>query len=105
MSVFVIFACEVVTFSFLIGTFGSSSILGLSVCGLSGLIMYALYQKFYNSLPFIWGIALLAGTNSLLWASYIDALFDTTFIALTLGIITAVFFYGLNKRLFKMFHE
>jgi hypothetical protein len=102
MSIFVIYSCEVIALSFLIGTFMSSPVLGFTICGMSGLIMYALYQKFYTPLPLIWGTTLLAGLNGFLWASYLDTWFGTTFIAIIAGTLTAVYFYYLNKKLFSL---
>ncbi len=102
MAIFVIYACEIIALSFLLGTFMSSSILGLSISGLAGLLMYVLYQRFYNTTPLIWGVTLLAGANGLLWASYIDTWLDTTFIAIIAAFIIGSYFYYLNKKLFAM---
>lgn len=102
MSIFVIYSCEVIALSFLIGTFMSAPILGFTICGLSGLVLYALYQKFYNPLPLIWGATLLSGLNSLLWASYLDTWFGTTFIAISASLVTGMYFYYLNKKLFSL---
>lgn len=101
MPIFLVFGCEVVALSFLIGAFMSSVVFGFTLCGLSSLTMYFFYQKFYKPFPFVWGVTLLAGMNSLLWASYIDKWCGTTYVAVLLGFITAVCFYFLNKRFFK----
>lgn len=102
MYIFVIYGCEVIALSFLIGTYMSSMSLGLAISGLSGLALYVLYQRFYKPTPLIWGVSLLAGFNSILWGRYLDTWLDTTFLALSGGILTILYFYFLNKRLFAL---
>lgn len=102
MSIFIIYACEVIALSFLLGTFMSSSSLGLAIAGLSGIIVYALYQRYFKPTPLIWTVSLLAGMNSLLWGSYLDTWLGTTFIAISAGIVTVIYFYILNKKLFAL---
>ena len=103
MPVYSIFACEIITFSFLIGAFMGSSTFGLVILGGSSLIMYILFQRLYNALPLVWGATLLGGTAILLWASYIDAWFETTFIAVFFGLLSGVICYLANDRFFKKY--
>ncbi len=98
-----IFSCEIFAFSFLIGAFTGSSIFGLVVLGGSSLIMYAFFQRLYTALPLVWGATLLGGITTLLWASYIDAWFETTFIAVFLGLLSGVICYFANDRFFKKY--
>jgi formate-dependent nitrite reductase membrane component NrfD len=66
MAIFLIFGCETIVFSFLIGAFMGSFGLGMVILGGAGLIMYALFQRIYTLRPLIWGTALLAGFATIL---------------------------------------
>ncbi|HUX80606.1 MAG TPA: hypothetical protein VMW10_12805 [Alphaproteobacteria bacterium] len=102
MPVYLIFACEVIVFSFLIGAFMNSLVLSVTVLGASGLLMYILFQWLYNTQPLVWGATLLGGITTLLWASYLDTLCGTTFIAILLGLLSGFICYVLNDRFFKI---
>lgn len=104
MPVYLIFSCEIIFFSFLIGGFADSIILGFSILGSGGLLMYALSQKFYSAHPYIWGGTILGGLTTFLWASYIDAWFGTSFIAVLLSLLMGHIFYFLNNLFFKKYY-
>lgn len=101
MAIFLIFGCETIVFSFLIGAFMGSFGLGMVILGGAGLIMYALFQRIYTLRPLIWGTALLAGFATILWASYIDFWLGTTFMAILLGFLNGALFYFLNVRILE----
>jgi len=101
MAIFLIFGCEFIVFSFLIGAFMGSFGLGLVILGGTSLIMYALFQRMYTPRPLIWGVTLLASFATLLWTSYIDFWFGTTFMAILLGLLSGTLFYILNVRILE----
>lgn len=103
MPIYSVFACEIATFSFLIGAFMGSLILGISILGISGLIMYLLFQRIYNSLPLVWGATFLGGITTLLWTSYLDDWLGTTFLAILFGLLSGFICYVLNDRFFKTY--
>ncbi len=103
MPIYLIFACEIIVFSFLIGGFMNSTILAMVIlCG-SGLIMYAFFQWVYTSTPLVWGATLLGAITALLWASYIDAWLGTTCVALLLSLVSGTVCYLLNGCFFKRY--
>lgn len=104
MPVYLIFACEIVVFSFLIGAFMNSLVLGVTVLGASGLIMYLLFQWLYDAQPLVWGATFLGGFTTLLWTSYLDAWCGTTFIAILFGLLSGFICYVLNRHFFKTYH-
>ncbi len=103
MPVYLIFACEIIVFSLLIGAFMNSLVLGVTILGGSSIIMYALFQRLYNALPLVWGATFLASITSLLWASYIDAWLGTTFLAILFGLLSGFICYTLNDYFFKTY--
>ncbi len=103
MPILFIYSCECSFFALLIGAYFSSVIFGLAILGLSAIGLYALYQRYYNTLFFVWGVALLAGLAALLWGSTLDILLGTTFIAILLCIIVTVVCYMANKFLFEKY--
>lgn len=103
MPIYLIFSCEIVVFSLLIGAFMDSLIFGLSILGGSGLIMFTLFQRFYNALPLVWGATLLGSLATLLWTSYIDGWLGTTFIALLFSLLFGFICYVLNDHFFKTY--
>lgn len=105
MPIYLIFSCEIIVFSFLIGAFMGSSVLGVGIVGCSGLIMYLLFQRFYNPPPFIWGATLLGGMTTLLWASFIDTWLGTNFIAILLSLIVGSLCYILNDFFFNKYKK
>lgn len=103
MPIYLIFSCEVVVFSFLIGAFMGSSTLGVTVLGVSSLIIYLFFQRLYTSLPLIWGGTILGGIATLLWTSYIDTWLGTNFIAILLSFIFGGFCYIANDHFFRKY--
>ncbi len=101
--VYSIFACEIGVFSFLIGAFMNSLILGFMIFSGSGLVMYTLFQRFYTFLPLVWGATLLGWMTTFLWTSYIDRGLGTNFMAILLSLSSGFFCYVLNERFFKRF--
>ncbi|MBS0271413.1 MAG: hypothetical protein JSR85_02050 [Proteobacteria bacterium] len=104
MPVYLIFSCEVIVFSFLIGAFRGSSTLGFTILGSSSLIIYFLFQRLYTPLPLVWGVTILSGIATLLWVSYIDTWLGTNFIAIILSFIVGGLCYIVNDRFFKKYH-
>jgi len=103
MPIYLIFSCEIVVFSLLIGAFMDSLIFGLSILGGSGLIMFTLYERWYKALPLVWGATLLGSLTTLLWTSYIDDWLGTTFIALIFSLLFGFVCYVLNDYFFKTY--
>ena len=103
MPIYLIFTCEIVVFSLLIGAFMDSLVLGVIILGGSILIIYTLFQRLYTALPFIWGATFLASLTALLWASYIDQWLGTTFIAIFCGLLSGALCYVLNDYFFKTY--
>lgn len=104
MTVFLFLGCEVVAFSLLLGAYMGSLGLGFVILGISCLIIYGLFQWLYNLHPFLWVITLLGSLTTLLWASYIDYFFGTTFIAIFLSIGAGSILYILNYFFVKNYH-
>lgn len=96
MSVFLLLGCEGVVFSLLLGAYMNSLGLGLVLLGGSVVIVYPLFQYFYSLYPFLWMVTFLGSLTTLLWASYLDFFFGTTFIAVFSSIFTGVVIYGVN---------
>jgi hypothetical protein len=103
MPVLFIYSCECAFFSLLIGAYFSSVFLGLAILGLTGIALYALYQRFYNTIFFVWGVSLLAGIAALFWGSTLDILLGTTFIAVILSVIVTVVCFISNRFLFEKY--
>lgn len=98
-----IFSCECSFFALLIGAYFSSVVLGLAILGLIAIALYALYQRFYNTICFVWGVSLLAGFAALLWGSMLDILLGTAFIAILLCIIVTIACFISNRVLFSKY--
>ncbi len=104
MPVFLILACEIAVFSFLIGAFLGSVLLGLIILFLYGIAMYFLFQEFYTPLPFVWGATLLASIATLLWASYIDIWLGTAFMTVLLTPLSGTLCYLLNNSFLRRYY-
>lgn len=105
MSVFLFLGCELGFFSLLLGAYMDSLGLGFVIIGICALMMYPLFQHFNSLYPFIWMITLLGSLTTLLWATYIDFFFDTTFIAIFLSIFMGVFLYYTNYFFIKKYYN
>jgi hypothetical protein len=105
MPIYLIFSCEIIVFSLLLGAFMDSLALGLAILGGSGLIMNVLFQRLYNALPLVWGATVLGSITTLLWASYLDAWLGTTFIAILFGLLSGFVCYTLNDYFFKTYQR
>ena len=104
MPIYLIFSCEIIFFSFFIGGFANSIILGFTILGSSGLTMYALGQMLYNPQPYVWGGTILGGLATFLWASYIDTWLGTSYIAVLLSFLMGRICYSLNNFFFKKYY-
>ncbi|MBY0292371.1 MAG: hypothetical protein K2W92_03695 [Alphaproteobacteria bacterium] len=104
MPVYLIFSCEIIFFSFLIGGFADSIILGFTILGSGGLIMYALGERLYSAHPYIWGGTILGGLATFLWASYIDIWLETSFVAVLLSLLMGSICYFLNNLFFEKYY-
>jgi hypothetical protein len=105
MPIFLIMACEMATFSFLIGAFMKSLILGLVVFAASGFSVYFLFQEFYNPRILVWGVTILASITALLWSTYIDAFLGTLFMTIVLSLVSGFVCYIINAQLIKQYYE
>jgi len=104
MPIFLIIACEVASFSFLIGSFLRSITVGVAVSVLSGIFIYSLFQQFYNPRILVCGVTILASFATLLWSTYIDAWLGTIFMTLILTFIIGLVCYVLNDELIKKYY-
>lgn len=101
MSIFLLLGCELGFFSLLLGAYLDSLGLGFVILGICAVVMYPLFQHFNSLYPFIWLIILLGSLTTLLWATYLDYFFDTTFIAVSLSLIAGVVIYNANYFFLK----
>lgn len=101
MPILFIYSCECAFFSLLIGAYFSSVIFGFTILGLTGISLYALFQRFYSSLIFIWMVTLLAGIASFAWLSELDNFLGTEYISIFSTICICTLCFISNKLLFK----
>lgn len=103
MTVFVVFGCEVMVFSLLLGAYMNSLGLGLAILGGSSLVIYCLFQWLYNLKPFLWVITALGTLTTFFWVSYIDFFFETNFISIFLSIFMGFVIYYTNYLFTKKY--
>ena len=101
MPILFIYICECAFFSLLIGAYFSSVTFGLTILGLVGILLYALFQRFYSALIFIWTVTFLAGFATFMWFSELDIYLGTGFISILFTIFISTFCFISNRELFK----
>lgn len=105
MPIFLILSCEIGFFSFLIGAYFHSVGIGFITLGGSGLILYGLFQQFFSLQPLVWSVTFLGGFAILLWTTYIDQWFGTSFIALLFSLLTGTLLYFMNNLFLRKHHR
>jgi ABC-type multidrug transport system permease subunit len=105
MSIFLTLGSELGFFSLLLGAYMDSLGFGIVILGLCALIIYPLFQHFNSLYPTLWILTLLGSFTTFLWALSIDYFFDTTFIAIFLGIMSGIIIYIVNYFFIKKYYD